>query len=88
MVAYRFTKVPSRCQPTSLDIVVDVNDDPLPGRSIEARTPNLRGKVKIDLPAEVRTADVVRAIARTARGAPSEATMVRIQVSESLRDID
>ncbi len=78
-IRYHTADVPRRCAPVSLRLVLDVNDDPLPGRSTVINTQLLKGHVDLKVPVGLEGADVVRAIARTAQGAPSDATAVVIR---------
>jgi hypothetical protein len=78
-VDYRFGVVPSRCRPVALDVTLDVNDDPLPGRSTSVKISGLRGSVRVDVPADLQEVDVARVVARTERRAPSESAAVPIR---------
>lgn len=78
-VDYRFGPVPSRCKPVALEVTLDVNDDPLPGRSSSVEISALRGSARVKVPSDLHDVDVVRVVARTERGAPSESAAVPIQ---------
>ena len=78
-VAYRFGPLPPRCKPVALEVTVDVNDDPLPGRSSSVEISALRGSVRVKVPQDLHDVDVVRVVARTQRAAPSESAAVPIQ---------
>jgi hypothetical protein len=77
-VSYAFRGSIERCIPTTLQITLDVNDDPLPGRSQYVRARHMEGRVTIPIPEDLDAADVVRVSAMTRRGVPGEAASVLI----------
>lgn len=78
-IDYKFRVVPSRCRPVRLEVTLDVNDDPLPGRSTSLEISSLRGSLRVGVPADLQEVDVARAVARTERRAPSAAAAVPIR---------
>ena len=78
-VSYRFGDFDRRCRPALLELVVDESDDPVAGAKTLARAQGREGTVTITIPDDLRTADVVRAIARTRKGLPSDAAAALIR---------
>jgi hypothetical protein len=79
LVTYDVFSSDPRCRPTNLELTLDVNDDTLPGSSTVAQVRHARGTLTIDVPPYLANADVLRAIARSAEGYPSEAASVLIR---------
>lgn len=78
-VDYRFGPVPRRCAPVLLEVTLDVNDDSLPGRSESVGIRANRGQVRVEVPEDMPNVDVARVVARTNRGAPSDAAAVPVR---------
>ena len=78
-VHYEFGSTPGRCRPTVLELSVDINADGLGVRTLREPIDELHGTTVLDVPASFSDADVFISRARTAIGAPGDASSVLIR---------
>lgn len=78
-IRYEFPQVDRSCRPAWVSVIVDVNDDALPGARKVASVSNRRGRIVFSVPAHAADADVARATAVARTGVPSRSTSVLIR---------
>ena len=78
-LTYRFGQLERDCRPAFLQVILDENDTPAAGDRTVARVHASEGTLTISVPEDLREADVVRAIARTKKGLPSDAAAALIR---------
>jgi hypothetical protein len=77
-VSYRFRHISRRCRPAYVEVLIDVSANAIPPDKTLGVVRGTQGTVTIPVDPDLREADVVRAIARTKSGLPSDAATVLI----------